>query len=64
METMEAIKMRRNHYGLTLMELLVVIAIIVLLVALLLPVIQSARYTARDRVCISNMRQLVAALNM
>jgi len=64
METMEAVKMRRNHYGLTLIELLLVIAIVALLVALLLPVIQSARYAARDRVCISNMRQLVAALNM
>ncbi len=56
--------MRGRVSGLTLMELLVVLAIIALLAALLMPVVRSARYRAGDTVCISNMRQLLAALNM
>jgi len=47
--------------GFTLIELLVVIAIIALLLAILFPVLRSAREMGQRAVCLSNLRQLTLA---
>ncbi|MFW6039108.1 MAG: type II secretion system protein [bacterium] len=48
--------------GFTLVELLVVLSIIALLIALLLPALKSARATAHQAACMSNLRQAGIAM--
>jgi len=62
-EVLEVMKMHRSR-GFTLIELLVVMAILSILMALLLPAIQSAKEKARSNVCLQHMRQIAFAINI
>ncbi len=53
---------RQTRLGFTLVELLVVITIIGMLVALLLPAVQSARESARTTQCMNNLSNLGKAM--
>ena len=55
---------RYNRVGFTLIELLVVIAILSLLIAILLPVLNQAKFQANRAACAGNLRQMGVAIHI
>jgi prepilin-type N-terminal cleavage/methylation domain-containing protein len=55
--------LKRREPGFTLVEIMVVVAIIGLLAAIAIPNFIKARATAQANVCISDLRQIDAAIN-
>ncbi len=55
---------RHRPRGFTLIELLVVISLVAMLVAILLPALQTARTAAHAAVSLSNLRQITMALHI